>query len=45
MSDKLFKVIEYLQLDDNLNSLSEADISLGVILRIFACTYNRREVN
>ena len=49
MSDKLFKVIEDLQLDDNLNSLSEADISLGVILRILDAldwnTYNRREVS
>ena len=49
MSDKLFKVIEDLQLDDNLNALSEADISLGVILRILDAldwnTYNRREVS
>ena len=49
MSDKLFKVIEDLQSDESLNSLSEADISLGVVLRILDVlswsTYDRREVS
>ena len=49
MSDKLFKVIEDLQSDKSLNSLSEADISLGVVLRILDAlswsTYDRREVS
>lgn len=49
MSDKLLKVIEDLQSDENLGSLSEADISLGVILRILDAlswnTYDRREVS
>lgn len=49
MYDKLLEVIEDLQSDENLNSLSEADISLGVILRILDAlswsTYNRREVS
>ena len=49
MSDKLVKVIEDLQPDKSLNSLSEADISLGVVLRILDAlnwsTYNRREVS
>ena len=49
MSDKLLKVIEDLQSDESLNSLSEADISLGVILRILDAlnwsTYNPREVS
>ena len=49
MSDKLFKVIEGLQSDESLNSLSEADISLGVVLRILDAlswsTYDRREVS
>lgn len=49
MSDKLLEVIEDLQSDENLNSLSEADISLGVILRILDAlswsTYNCREVS
>ena len=34
MSDKLLRVIEDLQSDKSLDSLSEADISLGVVLRI-----------
>jgi hypothetical protein len=45
----LFKVIEDLQSDKSLNSLSEADISLGVVLRILDVlswsTYDRREVS
>ena len=49
MSDKLLEVIEDLQSDKNLNSLSEADISLGVVLRILDAlswsTYDRREVS
>ncbi len=49
MSDKLLEVIEDLQSDESLNSLSEADISLGVILRILDAlswsTYDRREVS
>ena len=49
MYDKLLKVIEDLQSDESLNSLSEADISLGVVLRILDAlswsTYNRREVS
>ena len=49
MSDKLLEVIEDLQPDKSLNSLSEADISLGVVLRILDAlnwsTYNRREVS
>ena len=49
MSDKLLKVIEDLQSDESLGSLSEADISLGVILRILDAlnwsTYNHREVS
>ena len=49
MSDKLLKVIEDLQSDKSLDSLSEADISLGVVLRILDAlswsTYDRREVS
>lgn len=49
MYDKLLKVIADLQPDKSLNSLSEADISLGVVLRILDAlswsTYNRREVS
>jgi predicted type IV restriction endonuclease len=45
----LFKVIEDLQSDKSLNSLSEADISLGVVLRILDAlswsTYDHREVS
>ena len=49
MSDKLLKVIEDLQSDEELTSLSEADISLSVILRVLNALnwnpYNRREVS
>ena len=49
MSDKLLEVIEELQADESLGSLSEADISLGVVLRILDAlswnTYNLREVS
>ena len=49
MSDKLLEVIEELQSDESLNFLSEADISLGVVLRILDAlswnTYNLREVS
>ena len=49
MSDKLLEVIEELQSDESLNFLSEADISLGVVLRILNAlswnTYNLREVS
>lgn len=49
MSDEVLKVVEDLQLDEELTSLSEADISLSVILRVLDALnwnpYNRREVS
>ncbi len=49
MSDKLLQVIEDLQSDENLGSLSEADISLSVVLRVLGVLnwdiHNHREVS
>ena len=49
MSDKLLEVIEDLQSDEELTSLSEADISLSVVLRVLSTLnwniHNRHEVS
>lgn len=48
MSDKLLNIIQDLQSDESLNSLSEAGVSLGVVLRTLDAlnwnTYDRLEV-
>ena len=49
MSDEVLKVIEDLQSDEELTSLSEAHVSQSVVLRVLSAlnwnTYNHREVS